>query len=84
MFSRKDRFLHHEPNKIWFVFFDFSTIFKEFSKLLQDTLKQLYSRVPGILHREPWKESNRCNVVLAGKEELAGGGSLPESAGEQA
>jgi hypothetical protein len=42
MFSRKDRFLHPEPNKIGFAFFDFSTIFNEFSKMLQKTLKHFY------------------------------------------
>jgi hypothetical protein len=38
IFSRKDRFLHQEPNKLDLHFSDFSTIFNDFSKLLQETL----------------------------------------------
>jgi hypothetical protein len=34
MLCRKGRFLHQETNKIGFAFYDFSTIFNEFSKLL--------------------------------------------------
>jgi hypothetical protein len=33
MFSRKDRILHQELNKIRFAFFDFSTIFNDISKV---------------------------------------------------
>jgi hypothetical protein len=33
MFSRKYRFLYQEPNKIGFVFYDFSTIFNDVSKV---------------------------------------------------
>jgi hypothetical protein len=66
MFSRNDRFLLQEPNKIGFAFFWFFYDFNDFSKLLQKTLKQLYSQalelifqnyaeVPG-LRKQPLKE----------------------------
>jgi hypothetical protein len=61
--SRKDWFFTRKPTKLVLHFSNFSTICNDFSKLQLKTLEQLYSRVPGILHREPWKESNRCNVV---------------------
>jgi hypothetical protein len=35
MLSKKGRFLHHEPNKIEFAFFDFSTIVNVFYKFLR-------------------------------------------------
>jgi hypothetical protein len=64
-------------------FSDYSTIFSEFSKLLQKTLKQLYSRalelifrnyteVPG-LRKQPWNYLHPCNVVPAGVGLNSGG-----------
>jgi hypothetical protein len=51
MLSRKDMFLHQEPNKIRFYFYDFSTIFNGILKLQLKILNQLYRGTLDIFFR---------------------------------
>jgi hypothetical protein len=81
---------HNEPNKIWFAFFEFYTIFYEIYKILQNNntiWDSLLHRGPwnfSAIHTDalgshlgPWKYSRPCNWVPG----TNGGGGLPESGG---
>jgi hypothetical protein len=83
MFSRKDRFLHQEPNKIGFAFFwffyDFLRIFEVVAENPNTHLhrdpqlkSQIHESVPA-LHKTPWEDWRRCNRVLGGTGDAAGG-----------
>jgi hypothetical protein len=91
MFSRIDRFLHQEPNKIGFAFFSF---LYDFLRILQGAAETLVMHLQGNpcpnfqnhkqalhLHKSPWEEFAARNVVHAGGQELTGGGSWSEMAG---
>jgi hypothetical protein len=93
MFSRKDRFLHQEPNKIGFEFFWFFYDFLWIFEVAAQTLIHIYRRtlilfsrnyteVPG-LRKYPWNDLHPCNVALGGPGDLAGGDWPPELAGRR-